>query len=267
MIEVHGLTKYYGSVAAIEDVTFSVEKGEIVGFLGPNAAGKTTTMRILTGFSPPSAGSARIAGFDIHTHPIEVKRRVGYMPENVPLYGEMLVSGFLDYVAQVKGIWRSARKNEVGRVMERVGLSHMSKRVVGHLSRGYRQRVGLAQALIGNPPVLILDEPTVGLDPRQIVEIRQMIKGLGNEHTVLLSTHILPEVSMICERVIIINQGRIVAQDSMAAVTGEGGTAEEETQPRDFRRKGRTLEEVFLAAISSEPGGGAAGDDEGGSAR
>lgn len=268
MIEVQGLTKYYGSVAAIEDVTFSVGKGEIVGFLGPNAAGKTTTMRILTGFSPPSAGSARIAGFDIHTDPIEVKRRVGYMPENVPIYGEMLVSGFLDYVAQVKGVRRSERRSEVARVMERVGLSHMSKRVVGHLSRGYRQRVGLAQALIGNPPVLILDEPTVGLDPRQIVEIRQMIKGLGSEHTVLLSTHILPEVSMICERVVIINQGRIVAQDSMAALTGGGEAAAEGVQSRAARRRGRTLEEVFLAAISSEPGGGApvgaVGDDEGG---
>jgi len=218
MIEVAGLTKYYGQLAAIEDVTFRVEKGEIIGFLGPNAAGKTTTMRILTGFSPPSRGKARVAGYDIAEQPIEVKRRVGYMPESVPLYAEMLVSGFLAYVAEVKGVARAERKGEVARVMERCGLEDMSGRLVGHLSKGYRQRVGLAQALVGNPPVLILDEPTVGLDPKQIIEIRQMIKGLGREHTVLLSTHILPEVTMVCERVIIIDRGRVVAQDSMAAL-------------------------------------------------
>ena len=215
MIEVRGLTKYYGPIAAIEDVTFSVAKGEIIGFLGPNAAGKTTTMRILTGFSPPTRGTATVAGFDITKDPIEVKRRVGYMPESVPVYGEMLVSGFLGYIAEVKGVPRSQRKKEVAGVMERCGLAHMSKRQVGNLSKGYRQRVGLAQALIGNPPVLILDEPTVGLDPQQIIEIRQMIKSLAQEHTVLLSTHILPEVTMVCERVLIINRGRIVAQDRM----------------------------------------------------
>ncbi len=215
MIEVRGLTKYYGPIAAIEDVTFSVAKGEIIGFLGPNAAGKTTTMRILTGFSPPTRGTATVAGFDITKDPIEVKRRVGYMPESVPVYGEMIVSGFLGYVAEVKGVPRSQRKKEVAGVMERCGLAHMAKRQVGNLSKGYRQRVGLAQALIGNPPVLILDEPTVGLDPQQIIEIRQMIKSLAQDHTVLLSTHILPEVTMVCERVLIINRGRIVAQDRM----------------------------------------------------
>jgi len=215
MIEVVGLTKYYGPIAAIEDVTFSVAKGEIIGFLGPNAAGKTTTMRILTGFSPPTRGTATVAGFDITKDPIEVKRRVGYMPESVPVYGEMVVSGFLGYVAEVKGVPRSQRKKEVAGVMERCGLAHMAKRQVGNLSKGYRQRVGLAQALIGNPPVLILDEPTVGLDPQQIIEIRQMIKSLAQEHTVLISTHILPEVTMVCERVLIINRGRIVAQDRM----------------------------------------------------
>lgn len=239
MIEVKGLTKYYGQLAAIEDVSFSVDKGEVLGFLGPNAAGKTTTMRILTGFSPPSRGTAVVAGYDIKVNPIEVKRRVGYLPESVPLYGEMLVSKFLQYVAEVKGVDRGRRRVEVGRVMERCGLSSVSQRVCHNLSKGYRQRVGLAQALIGDPPVLILDEPTVGLDPRQVIEIRQVIKELGQDHTVLLSTHILPEVTMVCERVLIINRGRIVAQDTMANLAR--GTA-------------RTLEEVFIAAVARDAG-------------
>jgi ABC-2 type transport system ATP-binding protein len=224
MIEVTGLTKYYGPIAAVDGVSFSVAQGEITGFLGPNAAGKTTTMRILTGFSPPTRGSATVAGFDITKNPIEVKRCVGYMPESVPIYPEMLVAGFLQYVAEVKGVARRGRTREVGSVMERCGLTHMAKRLVGNLSKGYRQRVGLAQALIGNPPVLILDEPTVGLDPQQIIEIRRMIKSLAREHTVLLSTHILPEVTMVCERVLIINRGRIVAQDRMENLAGESKT-------------------------------------------
>ena len=215
MIEVKGLTKYYGHIAAIEDISFSVAQGEIIGFLGPNGAGKTTTMRVLTGFAPPTRGTARIAGFDVTKTPLEVKRRVGYLPESVPLYGEMLVSSFLNYVAEVKDLTGSVRKREVGSVMERCGLTHMARRTLSNLSKGYRQRVGLAQALLGNPPVLILDEPTVGLDPQQIVEIRKMIKELANDHTVLLSTHILPEVTMVCERVVIINGGRVVAQDRM----------------------------------------------------
>jgi ABC-2 type transport system ATP-binding protein len=171
-----------------------------------------------------------IAGFDITRDPIEVKRRVGYMPENVPLYGEMLVGSFLGYVADVKGVARRERNAEVGRVMDRCGLGQMAKRIVGNLSKGYRQRVGLAQALIGNPPVMVLDEPTVGLDPQQIIEIRQLIKDLGREHTVLLSTHILPEVTMVCERVLIINKGRIVAQDSMANLAGTAGFLEIEAE-------------------------------------
>ncbi|GMV95601.1 MAG: multidrug ABC transporter ATP-binding protein [Candidatus Hydrogenedentota bacterium] len=219
MIEVKSLTKLYGTVAAIEDVTFEVAQGEIVGFLGPNGAGKSTTMRILTGFTPATSGTAKIAGYFVEDNPVEVKRRLGYMPESVPLYPEMLVSAFLSYVAEIKGVARAERKREVGRVMERSGLQDMGKRIIRNLSKGYRQRVGLAQALIGNPPVLILDEPTAGLDPKQIIEIRQMIKELAEHHTVLLSTHILPEVSMICERVIIINRGRIVAQDTMKNLT------------------------------------------------
>lgn len=223
MIEVQGLTKYYGAIAAIDDVSFRVEKGEIIGFLGPNGAGKTTTMRILTGFTSASSGKARIAGFDVREQPLEVKRRVGYLPESVPLYPEMRVRSFLRYVAQIKEVPRSERGRDVDRVIERVGLKEVAGRTVNNLSRGYRQRVGLAQALVGNPPVLILDEPTVGLDPRQIIEIRSMIKDLAQEHTVLLSTHILPEVSMICRRVIIIHRGRIVAQDTMENLAGTGG--------------------------------------------
>ncbi len=223
MIELNGITKYYGQIAAVENVSFSVESGEIIGFLGPNGAGKTTTLRILTGFTPASRGWAKIAGFDIEADPIEVKRRVGYLPENVPLYREMVVSKFLAYVADIKGLRGKKRSHEVSRVMERCGLAHMSGRTIGNLSKGYRQRVGLAQALVGNPPVLILDEPTVGLDPRQIIDIREMIKALAEDHTVLLSTHILPEVAMVCERVIIINQGRIVAEDSMANLAGARG--------------------------------------------
>lgn len=216
MIEVKGLTKYYGPIAAIKDVSFAVAKGEIMGFLGPNGAGKSTTMRILTGFSPASRGTVTVDGFDIGEHPIEVKRRIGYLPETVPLYPEMVTAAFLRYVAAVKGIPRSQRRAEVGRVIERCGLESVALRLVHNLSKGFRQRVGLAQALLGNPPVLVLDEPTVGLDPRQIIEIREMIRGLAAEHTVLLSTHILPEVTMICERVIILHRGRIVAEDTMA---------------------------------------------------
>ncbi|MCC6797840.1 MAG: ATP-binding cassette domain-containing protein [Candidatus Hydrogenedentes bacterium] len=220
MIEVSGLTKVYGSITAVRDLSFRVEKGEIIGFLGPNGAGKSTTMRILTGFTPATSGVAKVAGYHIEDHPIEVKRRVGYMPENVPAYGEMLVSAFLRYVAAVKGVPRGDVGREVGRAMERCGLGDMANRVVRNLSKGYRQRLGLAQALIGNPPVLILDEPTAGLDPKQIIDIRQLIKSLAPEHTVLLSTHILPEVTMVCERVIIINRGQIAAQDTMHNLTG-----------------------------------------------
>lgn len=220
MIEVSGLTKVYGSITAVRDLSFRVEKGEIIGFLGPNGAGKSTTMRILTGFTPATSGVAKVAGYHIEDQPIEVKRRVGYMPENVPAYGEMLVGAFLRYVAAVKGVPRDDVGREVGRAMERCGLADMANRVVRNLSKGYRQRLGLAQALIGNPPVLILDEPTAGLDPKQIIDIRQLIKSLAPEHTVLLSTHILPEVTMVCERVIIINRGQIAAQDTMHNLTG-----------------------------------------------
>lgn len=218
MIDVQNLTKAYGSYQAVRGISFEIEQGEIVGFLGPNGAGKTTSMRILTGYHPATQGTAKVAGFDVHTHPLDVKKRVGYLPESVPLYLEMVVTGYLNYVAEIKGITRSKRKSAVADVLDRCGLTHMQSRIIRNLSKGYRQRVGLAQALLGNPAVLVLDEPTVGLDPKQIVGIRQMIKDLAKEHTVLLSTHILPEVSMICDRVLILHQGRIVARNRIDAL-------------------------------------------------
>ncbi len=215
MIEVDRLTKHYGPVAAIQDVSFSVEKGGIVGFLGPNGAGKTTTMRILSCFMPASSGSARVAGYDVFQQSIEVRKRIGYLPENVPLYGDMTVRAYLDFVGDVKGLGRADRRRRVGEVMERCLVGDVRDRLIARLSKGYRQRVGLAQALIADPEVLILDEPTIGLDPKQIIEIRALIKSLAGAHTVILSTHILPEVSMVCEGVVIINRGRIVASGSL----------------------------------------------------
>ena len=211
MIEVDRLTKRYGPIPAIQDVSFTVEKGQIVGFLGPNGAGKTTTMRILSCFMPASGGTARVAGYDVFEQSLEVRRRIGYLPENVPLYADMTVGAYLDFVANIKGIGRSERRRRVGEVLERCQIPDVRERLIGRLSKGYRQRVGLAQALIADPDVLILDEPTIGLDPKQIVGIRQLIKSLAGAHTVILSTHILPEVSMVCEAVIIINRGRVVA--------------------------------------------------------
>jgi ABC-2 type transport system ATP-binding protein len=212
MIEVQNLTKHYGPVTAIRDVSFRVAPGEIVGFLGPNGAGKSTTMRILACFMPASGGTATVAGFDVFRQSLEVRKRIGYLPENVPLYGEMRVASYLDFVAEVKGVGRSERRRRVADVMERCLITDVEHRLIATLSKGYRQRVGLAQALVSDPHVLILDEPTIGLDPRQIAEIRTLIKSLAGEHTVILSTHILPEVSMVCSGVVIINRGSIVAQ-------------------------------------------------------
>jgi len=212
MIEVERLTKHYGPVTAIKDVSFSVAPGQIVGFLGPNGAGKSTTMRILSCFMPASSGSARVAGHDVFRESLEVRRRIGYLPENVPLYTEMRVGPYLEFVAEVKGVSRSDRRRRVADVMDRCRVDDVQNRLIGTLSKGYRQRVGLAQAIVSDPEVLILDEPTIGLDPRQITEIRSLIKSLAGQHTVILSTHILPEVSMVCSGVIIINKGAIVAQ-------------------------------------------------------
>ena len=212
MIEVQNLTKHYGPITAIRDVSFSVAPGQIVGFLGPNGAGKTTTMRILACFMPATGGTARVAGYDVFRESMEVRQRIGYLPENVPLYSEMPVAAYLEFVAEIKGVGRSERKRRVAEVMERCLVNDVQHRFIGKLSKGYRQRVGLAQAIIGDPHVLILDEPTIGLDPRQITEIRALIKSFAGEHTVILSTHILPEVSMVCSGVVIINKGTIVAQ-------------------------------------------------------
>ncbi len=219
MIEVQGLTKVYGNKAAVDNLTFSVEQGEVVGFLGPNGAGKTTTMRVLSCFMPPTSGSAKVAGYDIHADSIEVRRRIGYLPEHVPLYTELTVTQYLNFVAEAKAVPRVQRRQKVGEVIERCLLHDVRGRIINTLSKGYRQRVGLAQALLGDPPVLILDEPTIGLDPKQIIEIRNLIRQMQGERTVLLSTHILPEVSVVCQRVIIINEGRIVAVDSPENLT------------------------------------------------
>src|SRR5256712_2381993 len=212
MIEVEHLTKHYGLVTAISDVSFSVAPGQIVGFLGPNGAGKSTTMRILACVMPASSGVARVAGHDVFRESMEVRRRIGYLPENVPLYPDMRVAPYLDFVAEVKGVSRAERRRRVADVMDRCMVADVQNRLIGKLSKGYRQRVGLAQAIISDPEVLILDEPTIGLDPKQITEIRSLIKSLAGQHTVILSTHILPEVSMLCGAVIIINKGAIVAQ-------------------------------------------------------
>ncbi len=214
MISVNHLTKYYGAKPAIQDVSFSVEKGEILGFLGPNAAGKTTTMRILTCYMPATKGTATVGGFDVFKDSLKVRRRIGYLPENPPLYTDMTAKKFLEFVAQIKGIEHREIKNRLSEVMEKAAITEVADRLIKHLSKGYKQRVGIAQALIHNPEILILDEPTVGLDPKQIIEVRELIKNLGGEHTIILSTHILPEVSMTCERVIIINEGKIVASDT-----------------------------------------------------
>ncbi len=214
MIEVENLTKRYGRHTAVDGISFRVNKGEILGFLGPNGAGKTTTMRILTCALPATAGTARVAGFDVFDQPMEVKRRVGYIPETPPLYPDMSVDAFLDFCAKIKGIPAGVRAARIDEAVGKCRVGDVRKTLIGRLSKGYRQRVGLAQAILANPEVLILDEPTAGLDPKQIIETRDLIKALGGDHTVILSTHILPEVSMTCGRVVIINKGRVVAEDT-----------------------------------------------------
>ncbi|MEH2026433.1 ABC transporter ATP-binding protein [Nostoc sp.] len=227
MIEVEHLSKIYGSTPAITDVTFSVEPGEILGLLGPNGAGKTTTMRILAGYLPATNGNARIAGYDVHENSLAVRQRIGYLPETPPLYPEMTVEGFLHFVARIKGVSAGDRPNKVTAAIERCNLEDKRRVIIRKLSKGYRQRVGIAQAIVHDPPAIILDEPTVGLDPRQIIEVRNLIKSLAGTHTVILSTHILPEVSMTCSRVAIINRGKVVATNTpdnlMAQLTGGSG--------------------------------------------
>src|SRR5690242_4926678 len=213
MIKVEGLTKRYARTVAVDDISFEVEKGQIVGFLGPNGAGKTTTMRVLTCFLPPSAGKATVADFDVTEHPLEVKKRIGYLPETPPLYPEMEVIEYINFVGKLKGVPKSELARRVDQVIDRCAIGDVRDKLIGKLSKGYRQRVGLAQAIIHNPDVLILDEPTAGLDPKQIIEIRALLKSLAGDHTIILSTHILTEVEQSCEQVIIINQGRLVARD------------------------------------------------------
>jgi ABC-2 type transport system ATP-binding protein len=221
MIEAEGLTKLYGSVPAIRDVTFQVEQGEVVGFLGPNGAGKSTAMRILTCYMPPTAGFARIGGLDCFEHSLQVRRSVGYLPENNPLYHDLTVRRFLAFAAGAKCLETRKIRHEIARVIDICGLHDVAHRIIGHLSKGYKQRVGLAQALLNNPAVLILDEPTIGLDPTQIVEIRKLIQDLREQHTILISSHILPEVAQICQRVLIINKGQIIATDTPANLTSQ----------------------------------------------
>jgi ABC-2 type transport system ATP-binding protein len=235
MIEVRHLTKRYGDLTAISDVSFSAAQGQILGFLGPNGAGKTTTMRIISGFMPANEGRVKVAGYDVFEDSFEVRKRIGYLPEHPPLYNDMTVTAYLRFVARIKGVPRGEVAAALERVVERCGLTEVVHRVTGYLSKGFRQRLGLAQAIIHNPAVLVLDEPTIGLDPKQIIEIRTLIKELAGEHTVVLSTHILPEVSQVCDKVVIINTGKVVVEESLADLTKE-----------------QNREEVFLRAIARE---------------
>jgi ABC-2 type transport system ATP-binding protein len=243
VIEVKGLTKVYGQHVAARELSFTVEKGEVVGFLGPNGAGKTTTMNMLTGYLSPTEGTARVGGFDILDEPREVKRLIGYLPENPPLYPEMTVRQYLRFASRIKQTAPAGRRADEARVMELTGIADMRERLLRNLSKGYKQRVGLAQALLGSPPVLVLDEPTIGLDPRQIIEIRNLVRDLGREHTIILSSHILHEVTAVCTRVIIIHHGRIVASDTIANLSRKlaGGAG------LTLRCEGR--EEAALAAV------------------
>lgn len=225
MIEIQNLTKRYGQIKAVSNLNFTVEKGEILGFLGPNGAGKSTTMNIITGYIPSSEGTVKVCGFDIMESPKEVKKRIGYMPEQPPVYMDMTVKDYLNFVADLKMVSKKQKRSQIYDIMELVKIGDHRNRLIKNLSKGYKQRVGLAQSLVGNPQVLILDEPTVGLDPKQIIEIRKLIKALGKEHTIILSSHILPEVSAVCERVVIINKGEIAAIDTPENLSKGLGTA------------------------------------------
>ncbi len=235
MIEVQHLTKRYRDRVAVDDLTFSLDEGQVLGFLGPNGAGKSTTMKMLTGFLPPSEGTARVAGFDVFEHPMEVKRRIGYLPETPPLYPEMTVKAYLRFVATLKGLPRRQLASELERVAASTGTAQVMDRVIQNLSKGYRQRVGIAQALLGSPPLLILDEPTEGLDPTQRAEVRQLIRSLSGSHTVILSTHLLHEIQATCDQVLIINQGRKVAFDEIGKLAAAHGNDAQDS-----------LEEIFL---------------------
>jgi len=222
MVEVDSLTKFYGGFAAIQDVSFSAERGQVLGFLGPNGAGKTTTMRILTGYMPASSGTARIAGFDVFEESREVRKRIGYLPEVPPVYREMTPRSYLDFVARIKGVAKKDRPDAIDRTLRATMTDDVAGQPIGTLSRGYKQRVAIGQALVHDPDVLILDEPTIGLDPAQIIEIRNLIRGLAEDRTVILCTHILPEVKQLCDKVVIIARGRIVAEEDLDTLTAQG---------------------------------------------
>jgi len=219
MIQVQNVSKRYGDIVAVDNISFQLDKGDVLGFLGPNGAGKTTTMRIITGYMPPTKGNVYISDIDVFEDPQAAKSHIGYLPENPPLYEDMVVKEYLDFVAEIKQVPNGEKNRRINYVMEKCGITDVSKRVIAHLSKGYRQRIGIAQALINDPDVLVLDEPTSGLDPRQIIEIRELVQGLSGERTVILSTHILPEVTMICSKVVIINKGRIALEESLDRLT------------------------------------------------
>ncbi len=261
VIEVEHLSKIYNIRKAVDDISFKVGKGEILGFLGPNGAGKTTTMRILTCYMPATDGTARVAGYDVFEESIEVRKRIGYLPENPPLYPEMTVESYLNFVAKIKGAQSSQRKGQVDEAVEKCNLGDVRTQIIAKLSKGFKQRVGLAQALLNNPEVLILDEPTLGLDPKQIHEVRALIKGLESSHTVILSTHILPEVSMTCNRVIIINKGRLLAMDTPEGLAHQMKGAERvsltvEGPEEEVREKLQSIDGVLSVQATEETEGG-----------
>jgi ABC-2 type transport system ATP-binding protein len=261
VIEVEHLSKAYNGRKAVDDISFKVDKGEILGFLGPNGAGKTTTMRILTCYMPATEGTARVAGYDVFEESMEVRKRIGYLPENPPLYPEMSVESYLDFVAKIKGARSNQRKSNVGEVLEKCNLGEVRSRIIGKLSKGYKQRVGLAQALLNNPEVLILDEPTLGLDPKQIHEVRSLIKGLASNHTVILSTHILPEVSMTCSRIVIINKGKVVAMNTPEGLADQMKGAEKISltvagPPDAICEKIKTIDGVLSVQTEENKSGG-----------
>jgi ABC-2 type transport system ATP-binding protein len=261
MIEVRELTKSYSQRTAVDRVSFSVKKGEILGFLGPNAAGKSTTMKVLSAFIPPSSGTVLVNGFDVVKQPVEAKGSIGYLPENPPVYAGMDVEGYLEFAARLHRVPKHRVKAAVSDAMEKCGIADVRRRLIGNLSKGYRQRVGLAQAIAHNPPVLILDEPTVGLDPKQIIEIRNLIRSLGGEHTVILSTHILPEVQATCSRVVVIDRGHVVAEDTLAGIAARMQsntrlTVVSRKDPSPLLNKLEALEGVSLVLREPEPEAG-----------
>jgi len=247
MIQVQNLTKRYGNLVAIDNVSFRVGQGEILGFLGPNGAGKTTTMRIISGYMPPTDGTVRVGDFDVLEDPIKAKRQIGYLPENPPLYNDMTVQGYLDFVADIKNVSGKNKKAKIDLAMERCGITDVRKRLIGNLSKGYRQRVGIAQAIVHDPAVLVLDEPTIGLDPKQIIEIRYLIKSLAGDRTVILSTHLLPEVTMTCTRVVIINEGKIVLEESLETLSQRANGAQMLFLKLNYNDKSNDVNEKILS--------------------